>query len=458
MRWSDTEPLLDQHFQIARTSAPITAYNKDQWINKYYPIETRATKLLFEKEINHHKDQFTDESHNDVDHHNLYKIYLNVRNKVGEVEAKHKHSINKSTARSAREDASHYFHAIVEDLTEKQQYFLFSELKTDFLEYLLMPFYSFTCCKFTKYELDNSGKVEAFIIGMLLLCFLFYALCFWWLWLGAGVLQNADATLKEYLTNHCQVIPIGKLETYFTFRLAVYFIAPLSLIAIAVASHVHQRVLLQRLTGIPTKPHADQEFNTPSYWNNRVPIGTTIIVMVINVLFGAATMALDILLLQGFQRWAVSDVDKGCHALVHGMMVDQPPAYTAQGNTTTTPAPTERIPTSTLNIKPTLADLPIPLLTFNILYTLWGVLYVLAVSWCRPDLISDVDTTLVDDLGLSNDMRTQRMHESMARRAADHSGKSTMTHNFISSVEHLTEHKKNAEERHAATHAIAAAR
>jgi hypothetical protein len=130
---------------------------------------------------------------------------------------------------------------------------------------------------------------------VLILCLLFYALCFWWLWLAVGVLNNADATLKDYLIQHCQVIPIGKLDTYFNFRLAVYFLSPLSLLAIAISSHMHQRVLLQRLTGIPSTQ--TDTYNTKSLWHNKIPIVATLIVMLVNVIFGAATMALDIMLM-----------------------------------------------------------------------------------------------------------------------------------------------------------------
>jgi hypothetical protein len=454
MRWPHhKEPLLDHHFQIARTSATIDHYNGGKWLDQHHPHETNATKTLFEKELHHHTKEFHADS-DAMDDHNLNIILGNVRTKVKAVEHKHKNVFGKAKAKAARQDASYYFQAIVQGLDEKEQYFLFNELKADFLEYLLMPFYVFSCCKFTQYELKHTACVQGFIIAVLILCLLFYALCFWWLWLAVGVLNNADATLKDYLIQHCQVIPIGKLDTYFNFRLAVYFLSPLSLLAIAISSHMHQRVLLQRLTGIPSTQ--TDTYNTKSLWHNKIPIVATLIVMLVNVIFGAATMALDILLLQGFQRWAVSDVDKGCSALVHGMMVDQPPPITTH-NTTTTPAPTERLPTSTLDIKPTLADIPIPLLTFNLLYTLWGLLYVLAVSWCRPDLISDEDTTIADELGLGEHDRMHMMHEQHKKWEQHPAGTSVMhgeTHRFVRSEADMAQIKERAAQEAAAQQAL----
>ena len=402
------EKRVDYFKPVAHTSAEIGAYDHEKWINAHRPHQSALTKSIFEEQLEHNQHLFTHTSEHQPDELNLISIFEASLAESHNHEKTHGTLYNKTNVINAHADASRYFKAIVTTLNEKQQMFLFHELKADFLEYLLMPFYILSCCHFTQFELHNTTNVQTFIILLLLICFLFYALCLVWIWnVDSAFSDKTHEDLSAYLVANCQIPSLGTIQTYFKFRLVVYFLSPLTLIAIAISSHIHQRVMLQRLTGIPYEKDSGKHFESTSWWDNKVPIATTGIVMLVNVIFGAATIALDILFLQGIKAWdrQVTDIDKICLMAISGT----PPNKALGGNLTLSSS----LPSTAIDTNPAVKDVPIPLVTFSFIYTLWGLLYCIAV-FRHPDMVSDEDTRILADQVSSVVYRDELIHAAAA--------------------------------------------
>jgi hypothetical protein len=398
---------VDYFKPVAHTSAEISTYNHEKWINSHRPHQSALTKSIFEEQLRHNTALFTHETDHARDEQNLITIFNTSLAASHNHEKDHSKLHGKTKVINAHADASRYFKAIVTTLDKQQQMFLFHELKADFLEYLLMPFYILACCNFTHYELKNTSTVQTFIILLLLICFLFYALCLVWIWnVDSAFSDKTHEDLSAYLVANCQMPSIGTIQTYFKFRLVVYFLSPLTLIAIAISSHMHQRVMLQRLTGIPYDPKTQEHFESTSWWHNKVPIATTATVMLVNVIFGAATIALDILFLQGIKAWdrQATDIDKICLMAISGT----PPNQALGGNLTLSSS----LPSTAIDTKPAVKDVPIPLVTFSFIYTLWGLLYVIAVAR-HPDMVSDEDTRVVADYVSDVVQRDHAIHKAL---------------------------------------------
>jgi hypothetical protein len=145
--------------------------------------------------------------------------------------------------------------------------------------------------------------------------------------------------------------------------------------------------------------------------------------MAVNVIFGAAAMAYDILFFQGLKEWerAATDANKVCSGIIRGIS----PKDVGVPFSVNSTAPIWSS-TASLSTSPPLPDIPIPLLMFNIIYTIWGVLYIVSACFFHRDLISDENVRVTADLLTNVEDRRFLMRESMAdmkaKKGALHAG------------------------------------
>jgi hypothetical protein len=185
--------------------------------------------------------------------------------------------------------------------------------------------------------------------------------------------------------NKCTVQLVGSnggMESYFLFRLVLYGISPLSLICVAFASHFHQKKLLQRLTGLPHAIPVSEGFHAPprssgfcsALGKDEWLSATATIVFSTNVVMGAISIANDIMFLMRMAEFAGAGMDnptfQDCSHIVRN----------------------EAVGGMSLHVKPSIADVPIPVVLFNFIYTLWGVFYCIAIN-VNSALMSDSGST-----------------------------------------------------------------
>ena len=239
-------------------------------------------------------------------------------------------------------------------------------------------------------EAPNCHNSGFFI--MLVVCPLFYILCFVWLFyahINVGLCYDQSTIL--YVTEMCKALrgctvpAVGTVKDYFLFRLIVYGISPITVIFTSFTSHHHQIHLLQRLTGLPAEikdeplPGMPRKLRGPcpacaSISKNRWIDFTAIIVLIVNVGLGATTIVFDIFFLDHLRIIKASPdlADQACSRALQNDDIDG-----------------SKLSPDSQNLRPTVADTPIPIVVFNFFYFLWGCFYCLAVCLHGRDFDED---------------------------------------------------------------------
>ena len=244
----------------------------------------------------------------------------------------------------------------VHGLPDGQKELMYADLKNDFMETLLLPC---TGCCIDTWEGSWTGTIT--FLGSILICIVFYILCLIWLFYayvavtncGGPTLTASDSELCRALAE-CSIASMGAmgtLKSYFTFRLVMYCLSPLTLVSVAISSHFHQRNMLHKLTGLPHGPTetADMDDEETKCGKNAWLNFTTAVIFVMNVAMGIVTVTFDVLFLEHMSKSGSSD----CTMIL--------------GN--------KQVGDSRFHLTPSIKETPIAVLVFNIIYTLWGFFY-----------------------------------------------------------------------------------
>ena len=270
--------------------------------------------------------------------------------------------VNRAEMRNTMIDMESVFRDTVDTLEEDQQDMLYSEMKNDFIEYLFLPFYCLGGKKYNAWEVSNQGCFTLLLLGSITISVVFYLLCLIWLF-GAYTTVTGCGGPTEMASNSelcvalrdCRIPsmgPLADMRSYFTFRLVLYFLSPLTIISVAISSHYHQKHMQHRLTGLP---HTEADKTNTGCSKDTGLFFTTAMVFIINVVLGLVTIVYDCLFLDHMTKNSGSSCS---HIASGGDVGDQ-----------------------SFHLKPKLKEIPIPVLVFNFIYTIWGIFYCLGIVW-----------------------------------------------------------------------------
>jgi len=335
---------------IGKTSKNAAYYaNDEKNLTKHFQLNG-LTLPSFKKAILKNQAHFSDTSSRKDDMMNLQRVYALIKIKPSDQRV-----MDREEQRNKMEDLESLIKQTVHDLPVKQKELMYADLKNDFMETLLLPFSGF--CSST---LEGSWGGIVLFLGCIVICILFYILCLVWLFYAYVAVTNCGGpTLAASNSELCSALAecniaamgaMGNLKSYFTFRLVMYCLSPLSLVSVAISSHFHQRNTLHRLTGLPHGAADTADDEEPKCGKNAWLNFTTIVIAIMNGAMGIVTVTFDVLFLDHMAKSGSTN----CTMIVSNKQVGD----------------------SSFHLSPSIKDTPIAVLVFNIIYTLWGFFYV----------------------------------------------------------------------------------
>ena len=214
------------------------------------------------------------------------------------------------------------------------------------------------------------------MIGTMVICTVFYLLCFFWLFYAYLAINMCyDTSNAIHSTDICKVLQhctinsmpgMENMRQYFLFRMIIYGISPITVLATVFMSHIHQNHILSEMTGLPGDIYPD-ETKQSSWCSHCATMRTSFwlwvtggLVLVVNVVLGIVTLIYDGAFLSHMTTLANSgdSMDKLCLDIVENNYIN---------GTNLNPDPD--------NARPNIRNTPIPVIMFNLIYTIWGLLY-----------------------------------------------------------------------------------
>ena len=281
---------------------------------------------------------------------------------------------------------------------------MYLEMKEEFLDMLFVPCMCCSRSKWLKWQLECPAIMDVCTISIMIVCLLFYLLCFLWLFYPYQAISSCySEDYVAYSSAVCVAIkecyipnmpPIDNFQKYFLFRLVMYGLSPLTLISLSFFSHLRHQNMLHTLTGFPHSMDdykgldrqrytnkgddaADDDNTTCATchsWsaieNSECEIITSVIVFVINCVLGVVTLAYDIIFLMYAERVKShpdtrTEIDQTCSAILHD-------TSSSFRNGTQNGLQLDKF-----QLK--LAETSYPIIIFNFFYTIWGFFFILYI-------------------------------------------------------------------------------